>query len=77
MEGQRREKPERLESPREQEPPTGTKHSGSEKGGRLSRWEEAAEATVRGRDGFARNRKSGEGKGNLSTITLEERSFEG
>jgi hypothetical protein len=46
LEGQRREKPERLEIPREQKPPTRTKHLGSEKGGRLSRWGEAAEATM-------------------------------
>jgi len=46
VEDLRREKPERLEIPREQKLPTWTKHLGSEKGRRLSRWGEAAEATM-------------------------------
>jgi len=49
-------------------PPTRGKHLGGKIGGRLTGWEQAAEATVQGRDGFVGNRKSGEGKGNLSTI---------
>jgi len=46
FEGLEEGEPKRLEVPREQKPPTWTKHPGSEKGGRLSRWEEVAEAMV-------------------------------
>lgn len=75
--GQRREKPERLEVPREQRLPTWSKNLGSERGRWLSGWDKAVEATIPGRDGLVGNRKSGEGKGNLSTIIREEQSFEG
>jgi hypothetical protein len=50
---------------------------GSERGGRLSGWDEAAEASIPGRNDLVGKRKSGEGKGNLSTIIREEKSSEG
>lgn len=48
--GFERETPERRESPREQEVPTWINRLGSKEGTRLSGWDQAAEASVRGRE---------------------------
>jgi len=55
----------------------GFKRLGGKRGGWLSGWDEAAGASIQGRNGFVAKRKSGEGKGNLSTIIREEKSSEG
>lgn len=60
-----------------EKPSTWSKYLGSKREGWLFGWDQATEATMQGRDGFAENRKSGEGKGNLSTIIREEKSSEG
>jgi hypothetical protein len=46
VEGLEEGEPKRLKVPREQKPPTRTNPSGSKIGGWLSRWDEAAEATM-------------------------------
>jgi len=72
-----REAPERRESPREQKVPTWINRLGSKEGIRLSGWDQAAEAPMRGREVFHRSAGAERGEETLLRSSIWRKALKG